>query len=296
MHVCLVFALISLVSSTQISKESAYLGVMNTIFNELTTTTTVTPSTSYANRQGCVNALKPVLNTNVNVTVYDVGNFIGQALAAEYLCITTVNIIGNVAITGVSTPQYLYDSADDALWVLWTLSATNRVPSGAVSTTSPLYLYDTALYPQGVPGYISAKVTFDSQNRILDLQGYFGNYIAFLAYGLSFSPTDANAQLEIIAGFCELAIAACGATTGFTASFGNPVVPPATYIATCTANVLTYAASNPSFFAIGSPFFQTNTLGCREAHVAMAFVAPATHCPHVYLQSTMCTQTTFILS
>jgi len=294
MHAYLVFALIFFVSTEvrcRNSKKEEYLSVVNTIFEQITQTTFVDPSTSLSSRQACPDTIEKLLTDDVTVVVYDIGTFTGKDLASEYFCIPTVQINGNIAVTNVTSSRSLLDCKNDALWVMWTISATVRIPNPN-DETNP---YDTILYPNPATAFLSAKIAFDKNNKIVSLDAYFGNYIAYLAYGSS-TPVDPEIVLE---QFCELALAACAewaVTPGNDFDLGNVSLPVDQFIGQCAGTIGAYAASNTYFDGLGSPTFQTDTFACREAHLPMAFIDPDVHCPHIIIASTMCTQTTYILS
>jgi len=287
MHAILVISLLFLASAASLddnaSKERTYLNTFNTLAQALTKTTIV--SGPEADIGTCVDPVKNLLNENVTVSVYDLGNFTGIALASEYFCIPTILLTYNTVILSITQGNYEYDNENNEIWIEWSFQAAVRLPNPGCASDP----FAAVFSPEKFTVYLEGVVSFDDEDKISYMEVWFGRYLAFLAFGEQFTPQN---ETEILVRFCSLAFMAC---QSHNLDLGNVTNGIDAFVVECTEILGEELEVNPSFAGLGSPAFFTNTFACRQAHLPMAFIDPNMHCPHVNLHSTACTAPLYIL-
>jgi len=276
LRITLLLAFLCFCAQTKQTPTSKYDKIVNSVFRYLLVPTIVDPSiTTLAQRQVCVDGISQYLSSDITIDVFGVGQFDGVDLAAEYFCSPTVNVVGNPAPVSFSDYSSTLDGDDDyLLWFYVVFAFAARTPLHQWNDEDPDPYAVAPLSKSDLFDFqVTGKVKF-SRNKIKTANIFIGDLLGFYAFTENHYPNQDT--LFPVTNFCAQVIAACDAI-GHSAGYGQSGEDCATAL-----------QENPGWFVLGSPEFESDTFGCRQAHLWMAFLNPQIHCPHAAVKSTIC--------
>jgi len=279
--------------STSCQKED-YDKAMKSLLKVLSTTR-VDVTQPLADRSSCLDAAKGLLSSDPEAVVVDVGTFSGLDLVAEYVCVPTVDLVGNPAVVSYSDYDSLLVSKNELFVTVTTEFSPREFPPADLpwNPSNPVAGYYTPIISNSkLTFYQHASVTFDKKCKISSVDALTGPLIALSLIQGNALPQNQYYGLEV---FCATAFQACGEWDAEDKLSGGPGLGYGT-ATTCVENVGAILVAQPYWQVLGSPLYQADTLSCRSNHIVMAFVDPTTHCPHVAAASTACTDTTLLIT